>query len=113
MTNRSWIAQLTPDMPVAVYCSYGFDVGRNVTKTLIERGFDARYIRGGVSAWYAAGGARSCDRRPADPGPRGEAPPLPRRFVAFRDRRGRHASTADAPINSRRRRPQARIEDEA
>jgi superoxide dismutase, Fe-Mn family len=54
-----WIAQLTPDKPVAVYCSYGFDVGRNVTKTLIERGFDARYVRGGVSAWYAAGGARA------------------------------------------------------
>ena len=26
---------------------------------LIERGFDARFIRGGVSAWYAAGGARA------------------------------------------------------
>jgi Fe-Mn family superoxide dismutase len=56
---EEWIADLTPDKPVAVYCSYGFDVGRNVTKTLIERGFDARYIRGGVSAWYAAGGARA------------------------------------------------------
>ena len=53
-----WIAQLTLNKPVAVYCSYGFDVGRNVTKTLIERGFNARYIRGGVSAWYTAGGAR-------------------------------------------------------
>jgi Fe-Mn family superoxide dismutase len=29
-----------------------------VTKTLMERGFDARFIRGGISAWYAAGGAR-------------------------------------------------------
>jgi len=44
---------------VAVYCAYGFDVGRNVTKTLIERGFDARFLRGGVSAWYASGGARA------------------------------------------------------
>src|SRR5437660_5007318 len=33
---EEWIAELTPDKPVAVYCSYGFDVGRNVTKTLIE-----------------------------------------------------------------------------
>jgi len=32
---------------VAVYCAYGFDIGRNVTKTLIERGFDARFVRGG------------------------------------------------------------------
>ncbi|HJZ74413.1 MAG TPA: hypothetical protein VKE51_21900 [Vicinamibacterales bacterium] len=28
-------------------------------KTLRERGFDARYIRGGVSAWSAAGGPRA------------------------------------------------------
>ena len=44
---------------MAVYCSYGFDVGRNVTKTLIERGFDARYLRGDLAAWYASGGARA------------------------------------------------------
>ena len=56
---EEWIAELKPDKPVAVYCAYGFDVGRNVTKTLIERGFDARFLRGGVSAWYASGGARS------------------------------------------------------
>jgi len=56
---EEWTVELTPDRPVAVYCAYGFDVGRNVTKTLIERGFDARFIRGGISAWYAAGGARA------------------------------------------------------
>ena len=44
---------------MAVYCSYGFDVGRNVTKTLIERGFDARFVRGGIAAWYASGRARA------------------------------------------------------
>jgi Fe-Mn family superoxide dismutase len=52
----AWIGELEPDKPVAVYCAYGFDVGRNVAKTLIERGFDARFIRGGGSAWYALGG---------------------------------------------------------
>ena len=56
---EEWIAELTPDKPVAVYCAWGFDVGRNVTKTLIERGFDARFVRGGISAWYASGGARA------------------------------------------------------
>jgi superoxide dismutase, Fe-Mn family len=56
---EEWIAELTPDKPVAVYCSYGFDVGCNVTKTLIERGFDARFVRGGIAAWYALGGARA------------------------------------------------------
>jgi Fe-Mn family superoxide dismutase len=56
---EEWIGELMPDKPVAVYCAYGFDVGCNVTKTLIERGFDARFVRGGISAWYAAGGARA------------------------------------------------------
>jgi len=54
-----WIGELAPDRPVAVYCAYGFHVGCSVTKTLRERGFDARYIRGGVSAWYATGGPRA------------------------------------------------------
>jgi len=56
---EEWIGELSPDKPVAVYCAYGFHVGCNVTKTLRERGFDARYIRGGISAWYAVGGARA------------------------------------------------------
>ena len=60
---EEWIGELSTDEPVAVYCAYGFHVGCNVTKALRERGFDARYIRGGVSAWYAAGGARAM--RPA------------------------------------------------
>ena len=29
---EEWIAELKADTPVIVYCSYGFDVGRNVTK---------------------------------------------------------------------------------
>jgi superoxide dismutase, Fe-Mn family len=56
---EEWIGELVPDRPVAVYCAYGFHVGCSVTKTLRERGFDARYIRGGVSAWYATGGPRA------------------------------------------------------
>src|SRR5438552_4621108 len=56
---EEWLGELSPDKPVAVYCAYGFHVGCNVTKTLRERGFDARYIRGGISAWYAVGGARA------------------------------------------------------
>ena len=56
---EEWIGELAPDRPVAVYCAYGFHVGCSVTKTLRERGFDARYIRGGVSAWYATGGPRA------------------------------------------------------
>jgi Fe-Mn family superoxide dismutase len=56
---EEWIGELASDEPVAVYCAYGFHVGCNVTRALRERGLDARYVRGGVSAWYAAGGARA------------------------------------------------------
>ena len=56
---EEWVGELSPDQPVAVYCAYGFHVGCNVTKALRERGLDARYVRGGVSAWYAAGGPRA------------------------------------------------------
>jgi len=56
---EEWVGELSPDQPVAVYWAYGFHVGCNVTKALRERGLDARYIRGGVSAWYAAGGTRA------------------------------------------------------
>ena len=56
---EEWIGELSPDQPVAVYCAYGFHIGCNVAVTLRERGFDARYVRGGISAWYAAGGARA------------------------------------------------------
>jgi Fe-Mn family superoxide dismutase len=60
---EEWIGELSPEQPVAVYCAYGFHVGCNVTRVLRARGFDARYVRGGVSAWYAVGGARAM--RPA------------------------------------------------
>jgi len=58
-----WMSELAPDKPVVVYRAYGFHVGCAVTATLRERGFDARYVSGGLSAWYAAGGARAL--RPA------------------------------------------------
>ena len=54
-----WAGDLSREQPIAVYCAYGFHVGCSVTKALRERGYDARFIRGGVAAWYAAGGARA------------------------------------------------------
>ena len=50
--------ELSVDAPVIVYCAYGYGVGRGVTADLRERGYDAKYVRGGLSAWYAAGGER-------------------------------------------------------
>jgi superoxide dismutase, Fe-Mn family len=46
----TWVGELSPDRPVAVYCAYGFHVGCNVTRALRARGLDARYVRGGLSA---------------------------------------------------------------
>ena len=54
-----WSKELSADAPVFVYCAYGYHVGCGVTAALRERGFDAKYIRGGLSAWYAAGGERT------------------------------------------------------
>jgi Fe-Mn family superoxide dismutase len=62
-----WSATLSADAPVFVYCAYGFAVGCGVTATLRERGFDAKYVRGGLSAWYAAGGERAL--KPPAPNP--------------------------------------------
>lgn len=53
-----WAKDLSTDKPVFVYCAYGYHVGCIVAASLRKRGFDARYLRGGLSAWYAAGGER-------------------------------------------------------
>jgi Fe-Mn family superoxide dismutase len=59
-----WSRDLARDAPVVVYCAYGYAVGCGVTTALRERGFDAKYIRGGLSAWYASGGERALKPRP-------------------------------------------------
>jgi Fe-Mn family superoxide dismutase len=56
---HEWAAELSTDSPVVVYCSYGFNVGCAVAGVLRERGFDARFLDGGLSGWYAAGGSRT------------------------------------------------------
>ena len=55
-----WASDLAPEKPVVVYCAYGFNVGSAVAGVLRERGFPtARFLRGGLSAWLAIGGART------------------------------------------------------
>ena len=55
---HDWASEVSADKPVFVYCAYGYSVGCGVTAVLRDRGIDAKYVRGGLSAWYAAGGAR-------------------------------------------------------
>lgn len=54
-----WSHELAADRPIFVYCAYGYNVGCGVTAALRQRGFDAKFIRGGLSAWYATGGERA------------------------------------------------------
>lgn len=50
-----WSRELDATQPVLVYCLRGMDIGRSTTLSLRARGFDARYLTGGIEAWTAAG----------------------------------------------------------
>jgi Fe-Mn family superoxide dismutase len=54
---QEWAGELSKSDPVVVYCVYGFHVGCKTAIALREAGFDARYIKGGHSAWKALGAA--------------------------------------------------------
>ncbi len=54
-----WCGTLSAEAPVFVYCAYGFEVGCSVAATLRQRGFDARYVRGGLAAWWGAKGPQT------------------------------------------------------
>ena len=56
---EEWITELTPDTPVAVYCSYGFDVGSQRDEDAHRARLRATLHPRRASAWYAAGGARA------------------------------------------------------
>ena len=50
-----WMAELSKETPVVVYCAYGFHVGCNTAIKLRDAGFDARYMNVGHSGWKAVG----------------------------------------------------------
>jgi Fe-Mn family superoxide dismutase len=52
---KEWANELSKTDPVVVYCVYGFHVGCKVAIDLREAGFDAKYLKGGHSAWKALG----------------------------------------------------------
>jgi Fe-Mn family superoxide dismutase len=52
---QEWAGELSKSDPVVVYCVYGFHVGCKAAIALREAGFDARYLKGGHSAWKALG----------------------------------------------------------
>ena len=50
-----WSHEVDPQQPVFVYCLKGMDIGRSTALALRARGFDVRYLTGGIEAWKAAG----------------------------------------------------------
>jgi superoxide dismutase, Fe-Mn family len=50
-----WSQTLDRAKPVLVYCAHGLDIGRSTALALRARGFDARFLIGGIEAWRAAG----------------------------------------------------------
>ena len=51
-----WAQHVPPYREVVVYCVHGHEVSRNTAQTLRNAGLKARYLRGGMEAWRAAGG---------------------------------------------------------
>src|SRR5262249_26407066 len=55
--SSHWVDELPRGRPIVVYCICGFQVsGRTVTE-LRQRGYAARALVGGITAWHAIGGA--------------------------------------------------------
>jgi Fe-Mn family superoxide dismutase len=50
-----WSTALDRSSPVLVYCFHGLDIGRSTALALRARGFDARYVAGGIEACREAG----------------------------------------------------------
>ena len=51
----AWAGSLTSGKPVVVYCIYGHEVGRSTAMRLRASGVEARFLRGGIDGWKAAG----------------------------------------------------------
>lgn len=50
-----WAGDLPADRELVVYCVYGHEVGRATALRLRARGLNARFLRGGIDGWQAAG----------------------------------------------------------
>ena len=53
---EQWSTHLNPEQEVILYCSRGGSESNSVVDALHARGIKARFIKGGLEAWKAAGG---------------------------------------------------------
>jgi Fe-Mn family superoxide dismutase len=51
----AWARDVPRDKEIVVYCIYGHEVGRATALRLRAQGLNARFLRGGIDAWQAAG----------------------------------------------------------
>lgn len=51
-----WVEELSRERPIVVYCICGFQVSGTAVTELRERGYAARALVGGITAWHAIGG---------------------------------------------------------
>jgi len=51
----AWAGDVPRDKQIVVYCVYGHEVGRATALRLRARGVEARFLRGGIDGWQAAG----------------------------------------------------------
>lgn len=64
-TVDQWASELPVGVPITVYCVYGHEVSRATALRLRAAGRDARFLRGGIEAWAAAGHALEAWERPS------------------------------------------------
>lgn len=88
-TDGAWSTDVPVGEQVVVYCVYVHEVGRATTLRLRSRGIAARFLRGSIDGWKAAG-----------PAARGEGPS----DELTRSRRRRQALAVAAPFAAERRR---------
>jgi superoxide dismutase, Fe-Mn family len=55
LTVGSWSSTLPVDQDLVVYCVYGHEVGRATAMRLRASGLKARFLKGGIDGWQAAG----------------------------------------------------------
>ena len=50
------VEELPRERPIVIYCICGFQLSGTAVTKLRERGYDARALVGGITAWHAIGG---------------------------------------------------------
>jgi rhodanese-related sulfurtransferase len=53
----SWVKELPDGTPLVAYCVHGRQVSQGIASKLVESGFDAYYLVGGIEQWQQDGGA--------------------------------------------------------